>query len=127
MTSPLVRGTELLLFAVVPLAALLIGLATFSDQDRIALDFHHELYPQAVAVVHGDDAYPAPDADLSDGTNAIWPMAAVLSAIPLTALSPVAADWVATGLVLASLVAPSGCSMFAIGGSTGSRSMATGD
>ena len=105
MTSPLARGVELLLFAVVPLAALVIGLATFSDQDRIALDFHHELYVQADAVVHGDDAYPPPDADLSDGTNAIWPMAAVLPATAFTVLSPAAADWVATGLVLAALVA----------------------
>ncbi len=105
MKTPLTRSLELVAFAVVPLVALVIGLATFSDQDRIALDFHHELYPQAVAVVHGDDPYPPPDADLSDGTNAIWPMAAVLPATALTALSPEAADWTATVLVLLTLVA----------------------
>ena len=49
MTSPLVRGAELVALAVVPLVALVIGLATFADQDRIALDFHEELYPQAEA------------------------------------------------------------------------------
>ena len=84
--SPLTRTLELVAFGVVPLTALVVGLSTFSDQNRIALDFHHELYPQARAVVHGDDPYPAPDADLSDGTNAIWPMAAVLPVVPLTAL-----------------------------------------
>jgi hypothetical protein len=105
VTSPLTRGAELLAFAVIPVLALVIGLATFSDQDRIALDFHHELYPQAQAVVRGEDVYPPPDADLSDGTNAIWPMAAVLPAVPLTALSPAAADWTMTVLVLAALVA----------------------
>ncbi len=105
MKSPLRLGFELVAFCIVPLAALVIGLSTFADQNRIALDFHHELYPQALAVVHGDDPYPAPDADLSDGTNAIWPMAAVLPATPLTALSPEAADWVATVLVLLTLAA----------------------
>ena len=105
MKTPLTRSLELVAFAVVPLVALVIGLATFADQDRIALDFHHELYPQAVAVVHGDDPYPPPHADLSDGTNAIWPMAAVLPATALTALSPQPADWTATVLVLLALVA----------------------
>jgi hypothetical protein len=105
VSTPLSRTLELFVFAVIPLAALAIGLSTFSDQNRIALDFHHELYPQAQAVVHGGDVYPPPDADLSDGTNAIWPMAAVLPATPLTALSPTAADWVATALVLLALVA----------------------
>jgi hypothetical protein len=103
--SPLTRTLELFAFAVVPLAALAIGLSTFSDQNRIALDFHYELYPQAHAVVNGGDAYPAPDADLSDGSNAIWPMAAVLPATPLTALSAEAADWVATALMLIAFVA----------------------
>ena len=59
--SRLTRTLELFAFAVVPLAALAIGLSTFSDQNRIALDFHYELYPQAHAVVHGGDVYPAPE------------------------------------------------------------------
>ncbi len=103
--SPLTRTLELVAFGVVPLTALVVGLSTFSDQNRIALDFHHELYPQARAVVHGDDPYPAPDADLSDGTNAIWPMAAVMPVVPLTALPAEAADWVVTALVLLALAA----------------------
>jgi glycosyl transferase family 87 len=99
------KAIEITALGVVPLAALVLGLATFAGQDRLALDFHHELFPQAQAVVHGRDAYPPPDADLSDGTNAIWPMAAVLPVVPLTALPAEAADWVVALLVIATLVA----------------------
>ena len=105
MTSAARKAIELTALGVVPLAALALGLATFAGQDRLALDFHHELFPQAQAVVHGRDAYPPPDADLSDGTNAIWPMAAVLPVVPLTALPAEAADWVVALLVIATLVA----------------------
>ena len=105
MTSAARKAIEITALGVVPLAALALGLATFAGQDRLALDFHQELYPQAQAAVHGRDAYPPPDADLSDGTNAIWPMAAVLPVVPLTALPADAADWVVSLLVIATLVA----------------------
>ncbi len=105
MTSAARKAIEITALGVVPLAALALGLATFAGQDRLALDFHQELYPQAQAVVHGGDVYPPPDADLSDGTNAIWPLAAVLPAVPLTALPAGAADWVVSLLVIATLVA----------------------
>ncbi len=98
------RVIEITALAAVPLAALVLGLVTFAGQDRLALDFHQELYPQAKAVVDGRDAYPPPNADLSDGTNAIWPMAAVLPVVALTALPPETAGWVVTFLVLATLV-----------------------
>ena len=105
MTKAARKAIEITALGVVPLAALALGLATFAGQDRLALDFHHELFPQAQAVVQGRDAYPPPDADLSDGTNAIWPMAAVLPVVPLTALPAEAADWVVALLVIATLVA----------------------
>ena len=82
-----------------------LALAAYAGDDRLALDFHHELYPQAEAVVDGRDAYDPPDADLSDRANFLWPMAAVLPVVPLTVLPPGAADWLATALVLATLVA----------------------
>ena len=104
MTTTMRRALELVALAVVPLAALVIGLATFADQDRLALDFHEEVYPQAEAIVHGTDPYPDPDSAITDTTNAIWPIAAVLPAVPLTAVSPAAADWIATFVVLACLV-----------------------
>jgi hypothetical protein len=99
------RVLELVAFGAAPLAALVLGLTTFAGQDRLALDFHEEIYPQAKAVVHGRDPYPEPGTPITDTTNAIWPVAAILPAIPLTALSPTAADWVATTVVLACLIA----------------------
>ena len=71
---------------------------------RLALDFHHELYPQADALSDGEMYTSRPDADLTDRANALWPIAAVLPVVPLTALPPGVADWVATALVLAALV-----------------------
>ena len=88
-----------------PVVALALALAAYAGDDRLALDFHHEVYRQADAVVHGERAYDAPDADLSDRANFLWPMAAVLPVVPLTALPPGVADWLATALVIAALVA----------------------
>ncbi len=105
MTPAIRRALEVVAFVVVPLAALVLGLSTFAGQGRLALDFHEEVYVQAEAVVHGTTPYPAPGTPIRDTTNAIWPMAAVLPAIPLTALSPAAADWIATALALAALFA----------------------
>jgi hypothetical protein len=105
MRPALRRPLELVCFAAVPIAALVLALWAYAGDDRLALDFHHEVYRQAQAVVDGRDAYAAPDADLSDRSNLVWPMAAVLPVVPLTAVSPAVADWVATAAMLASLVA----------------------
>lgn len=105
MTPALRRSLELLLFGAVPIVALVLALWAYAGDDRLALDFHHEVYRQAEAVVDGRDAYESPDADLSDRSNLLWPMAAVLPVVPLTAVPPGVADWLATALVLASLVA----------------------
>ncbi len=102
-TPALRRGAELLLLGVIPVVALALALSAYAGDGRLALDFHEELYPQAKAVVHGESPYPPADTPITDTTNAIWPIAAVLPAVPLTALSADAADWVATGLVLACL------------------------
>ena len=56
-------------------------------------------------MIHGHNPYPPADADLSDGTNNIWPIAAVLPMAPLTLVPPAAADWIATVLALGSLAA----------------------
>ena len=101
----LVRLAELLLLGALPVLALVLALWAYAGDDRLALDFHHELYRQAEAVANGDDAYESPGADLSDRSNAVWPMAAVLPIVPLTALPPDVADWLATLFVIASLVA----------------------
>ena len=105
MTPAVRRAVELFLLGAVPVVALALALAAYAGDDRLALDFHHEVYRQADAVVHGERAYDAPDADLSDRANFLWPMAAVLPVVPLTALPPGVADWLATALVIAALVA----------------------
>ena len=72
---------------------------------RLALDFHWELYPQAELVWDGEHAFDEPDSVPRGSANQIWPIAAILPVVPLTAVGPDAADWVVTVLVLASLVA----------------------
>jgi hypothetical protein len=70
--------------------------------NSFAVDFHHELYPQANLVLDGENPYPPPDADLSDGTNTIWPIAAVALVAPLAPLPAGAADSLMTAVVIAS-------------------------
>lgn len=104
MKASLIRAAQLLALGAVPLVALALSLVAYAGDDRLALDFHNEVYRQADAVVQGEDAYESPGADLSDRSSLLWPMAAVLPVVPLTALPPGAADWVATALVIAALV-----------------------
>jgi hypothetical protein len=104
MTPILRRALELLLFGAIPLLVLSVALASYAGDDRLALDFHHEVYRQADAVANGRDAYESPNADLSDRSNAVWPMAAVLPVVPFTTIPPEVADWLATGAMLAALV-----------------------
>jgi hypothetical protein len=105
MKPMLRRAAELLFLGAVPVVALVLALSAYWGDHRLALDFHHEVYRQAEAVINGGDVYEESDADLSDRSNLLWPMAAVLPVVPLTALSPGAADWLATAAVLATLVA----------------------
>jgi hypothetical protein len=106
LTNPLwLRATELLLLGAVPVLAVVLALSAYAADDRLALDFHHEVYRQAEAVADGRDAYESPNADLSDRSNLVWPMAAVLPVVPLTAVPPAVADWLATLAVIACLVA----------------------
>jgi hypothetical protein len=105
LTTTLRRSVELLLLGAVPIVALALALAAYAGDDRLALDFHNEVYRQAQAVVDGRDAYDSPDADLSDRSSFLWPMAAVLPVVPLTAIPADVADWLATAVVIATLVA----------------------
>ena len=97
------RLTPIVLLGVVPLVSLAIAFSTYSNSKSVALDFHYELYPEAKLVLQGDNPYPPADSDLSDGTNNIWPIAAVIPIAPLTLLPPAVADWTMTFLVLACL------------------------
>ncbi len=86
-----------------PAFVLVWALVVAARDHSLAVDFHHELYPELKQVLDGTNPYPSPDADLSDGTNTIWPIAAILPLAPLAPLPPAAADWVMTLLVIAAL------------------------
>ena len=101
----LVRTAELVAFAVIPLIVVVATLSVYSEQGRLALDFHNELYPQAELVRHGEHAFDSPAAYLQDRRNLVWPIAAVLPVVPLTVLGPDVADWVASLFTIATLFA----------------------
>ena len=101
----LLRTAELLAFGAIPLIVVVATLSVYSEQGRLALDFHNELYPQAELVRHGQHAFDSPDAYLQDRQNLVWPIAAVLPVVPFTFLGPDAADWVATFVVIGTLFA----------------------
>jgi len=98
------RSLQIACFAVVPLLALVLLLATFSHQQRVGLDFR-TAYAQARLVLDGADPYVSPDVDVSSGSIQAWPMAAILPTAPLTVFRLDVAVWIATGLTLASLLA----------------------
>jgi glycosyl transferase family 87 len=98
------RSLQITCFAVVPLLSLVFLLVSFSNQQRIGLDFT-TAYEQASVVVDGVNPYPSPDVDVSNGSIGAWPMAAILPAVPLTLLPRGVAVWVATAFALATLMA----------------------
>jgi hypothetical protein len=89
---------------VLPLLSVVLALANFSEQQRVALDFT-TAYRQAGLVVDGISPYVSPDADVSDGSIGAWPIAAILTAAPLTLVPQGVAIWIATCLALAALAA----------------------
>jgi len=98
------RSLQVTCFAVVPLLSLVFLLMTFSDQQRIGLDFT-TAYSQARDIVDGVNPYARPDADVSNGSIGAWPVAAILPAAPLTVFPPGVAVWIATVFALATLMA----------------------
>jgi Glycosyltransferase family 87 len=85
-----------------PVVILTWALVLMVTGDDVAVDFHHELYPQAELLLDWENPYPAPDADLSDGRNPIWPVAATALVAPLALLPAGVADGLMTALVIAS-------------------------
>lgn len=104
-SSLIVRTAELIAFAAIPIIVVVATLSVYSEQGRLALDFHNELYPQAELVRHGEHAFDTPDAYLQDRQNLVWPIAAVLPVVPLTLVGPDVADWVAALFTIATLFA----------------------
>lgn len=90
---------------VVPLAAVVLMFVVALSSGSTSADFHNEIYPQAKLMLAGENPYPPPGSDLTDGTNFVWPPFAVLVAAPLTLLSPGSADVVAAILELVAFLA----------------------
>jgi hypothetical protein len=94
--SELVDGIRrigtIVLFGVLPVAALVTMLAVGISDDSLSADFHHEIYPQATQMLDGLDPYPPADWDPTAGANFIWPPLVAYLAAPLTLLPAGAAD-----------------------------------
>ena len=89
------RVAPFLLFAVAPLVVACAMFAVAIVEGPLAWDFHNELYPQAEALVAGENPYP----------EALWPPYAALLAAPFTALEPDAADIVFAAVGVACFLA----------------------
>lgn len=74
------------LFAVAPAATLAAMVAVGLDTNSLAVDFHHELYPQAKLLFSGENPYPGAEFEPLVGGNFIWPPLSALLVAPLTVL-----------------------------------------
>ena len=89
---------------VMPAALLVLAIVGAARRDQLAVDFHHELYPQAQLMLDGKNPFPSPDADITDTTNNVWPVSAVILVLPFAVLPSELADWAMTAAVVATLV-----------------------
>ncbi len=89
---------------ILPIALLTFAAASAIHDGSVGVDFRGEIYPEAKLVVHGENPFPAPDADLSGGVNRIFPIPAALLVAPLTALPDGAAAAVFTVVLFAALI-----------------------
>ena len=92
------RLLPIALFAALPATVILVMFAVAVRSGPLALDFHHELYPEAKEILAGRNPFPAQGTDLTRGENYVWPPIAALLISPLTIVPPTVAD-VAIGLV----------------------------
>jgi len=70
------------------------------DTNSLAVDFHHELYPQAKAILAGENPYPTGHFEPRIGGNLVWPPLAAAVVTPLTVLRPGIADLAMTAIGL---------------------------
>jgi hypothetical protein len=77
---------------VAPVVALVVMYWTGIEADSLAVDFHHELYPQAKDLLSGENPYPRGDFEPLIGGNLVWPPLTVAVVAPLTVLPLGAAD-----------------------------------
>jgi alpha-1,2-mannosyltransferase len=89
------RVLPIVLFAALPAVVAVAMFLIALRSGPLALDFHHELYPEAKEILAGRNPIPVPT---SLAGNYLWPPLAALLVSPLTVLPPTAAD-VAIGLL----------------------------
>ena len=92
MRAAAVKIVPVLALIVIPVIAYVVMFDIAWRTDTLAIDFHNEIYPEAKELLRGQDPFPSPTADLTRGSNHIWPPLAAYAAAPLTLLSPAAAD-----------------------------------
>jgi hypothetical protein len=88
------------LLGLVPILAVVFMFVVAHRSGSMAADFHNEIYPEAKDILAGRNPYPSRNADLSDGTNAVWPPLVAFVVAPLTLLPPGTADYAAAILSL---------------------------
>jgi hypothetical protein len=81
------KVVPVMFLGVLPALLLAYGAYVAVTDHSVAVDFRAELYPEAKLVLHGQNPFPAPDADLSSGINRIFPIPAAFLVAPLTLLS----------------------------------------
>jgi len=96
--AALQRSLPYVLFAGLPAVVVVTMFVIGLRSGPLALDFHHELYPEAKEILAGRAPFPAAGTDLTRGENYVWPPLAALLVSPLTLLPPTVAD-VAIGLL----------------------------
>lgn len=80
------RVITIVAFAVLPVVTLGAMLDVGLDANSLAVDFHHELYPQAKHLRGGENPYPTSTFETKVGGNYVWPPLAVAIISPLTLL-----------------------------------------
>ena len=83
-----------------PIMAIVWMFVVGHGSGSLSADFHGEIYPEAKEILAGRNPYPSSNADLSDGSNAVWPPLVAYVVAPLTLLPPGAADFAAAILSL---------------------------
>ncbi len=86
MWAALKRLLPIALLGVVPVAATIFWVAHDAHNGTLGIDFRAELYPEAKQVLHGENPFPSPHANLSSGVNQIFPIPAAVLAMPFTVL-----------------------------------------
>jgi hypothetical protein len=91
LVAALRRVGTILALGVLPVAALVTMFVVGWQGGPLSGDFHHELYPEAKLLLHGDNPFPSPDDEIG-GANLVWPPVAAYLVSPLTLLPSGVAD-----------------------------------